>query len=151
MIDKINRKILSIIQKNARVSNSDIAKELNMAPSATLERIRKLEKKGIIKGYEARLDPQALDLGLLAFVFIKTDETLGDMKAGDFFAQIPEVLEVHQITGEDCYLIKLRASDTEKLGEMLMNKFGSYHSSISTRTTIVLNTVKESSLLPVEV
>lgn len=150
MIDDIDRQILTIIQSGARTNNAEIARAVGMAPSATLERLRKLEKRGVIESYEARLDPAAIGLGLLAFVFVRTDERMGDTSAGDALARIPEVQEVHHVAGEDCYLIKVRAASTETLGELLRVRLGAIPKVISTRSTIVLKTVKESGLLPLE-
>ena len=150
MIDDIDRQILTIIQSGARTNNAEIARAVGMAPSATLERLRKLEKRGVIEGYETRIDPAAIGLGLLAFVFVRTDERMNDTSAGDALARIPEVQEVHHVAGEDCYLIKVRAASTEALGELLRVRLGAIPKVISTRSTIVLKTVKESGLLPVE-
>ena len=72
MIDEIDRQILNILQQNARTSNAEIARQIDMAPSAVLERIRRLEAKGVIQGYEARINPEALGLGVLAFVFVRS-------------------------------------------------------------------------------
>jgi Lrp/AsnC family transcriptional regulator, leucine-responsive regulatory protein len=150
MIDGMDREILSIVRANARVSNVEIARKVGMAPSAVLERVRKLESKGVITGYEARLSPKALGLGLLAFVFVKADDRVGSDRAGEALAQIPEVLEVHHIAGEDCYLVKVRTADTESLGRLLREGFGAVSNIRSTRTTIVMNTIKESAQLPLE-
>lgn len=150
-IDKIDREILAFIRKNARVSNVDIARKIGMAPSAILERIRKLEGRGIIEGYETRLSPKALGLGLLAFVFVKAqNDRVGDSKTAQALGAIPEVLEVHHIAGEDCFLVKVRTTDTESLGRLLRQKFGKIATITSTRTTIVLNTHKETAHLPIE-
>jgi len=73
MIDGTDRTILMMLQENARVSNAEIARQVEMAPSAVLERIRKLEDRGVIKGYAAHLDPRALGQGLLAYVLVRTD------------------------------------------------------------------------------
>jgi len=113
MIDEIDRKILNIIQSNARASHNEIAKEVGMAASAIFERIRKLEKRGIIQGYETRLNPKALDLGLVAFIFIRAHEHVGTLETGKLLAHIPEVLEIHDVAGEDCYLVKVRVANTE--------------------------------------
>jgi Lrp/AsnC family leucine-responsive transcriptional regulator len=72
MIDEIDRQILSILQQNARTSNAEIARQVEMAPSAVLERIRRLEARGVIQGYEVRINPEALGLDILAFVFVRT-------------------------------------------------------------------------------
>lgn len=148
MIDERDRKILSILQENARVSNADIARELGMAQSATLERVRKLEERGVIRGYRAIIDPAALDLGLLAFVFVRSAEPAHETRCADLIALIPEVLEVHHIAGEDCYLAKVRVSDTEHLSRVLRDGFGRVDPTVTTRTTIVLRTVKEAARLP---
>lgn len=148
MIDDIDRKILSILQSDARISNAAIARWLEMAPSAILERIRKLETRGLIAGYEARLNPKPLDAGLLAFVFVRADERIGSDDAGRKLAEMPEVQEVHHVAGEDCYLVKVRIADTEALGELLRQRFSAIESIRSTRTTIVLATIKETAQIP---
>ncbi|MBF6590810.1 MAG: Lrp/AsnC family transcriptional regulator [Ktedonobacterales bacterium] len=148
MIDGIDVEILRIVQENARTSNAEIARQLGMAPSAILERTRKLEARGMLLGYEARLEPRALGLGLLAFVFVRVDEGLGSPTTGAELAAVAGVQEVHHIAGEDCYLVKVRAADTEALGRLLRERFGAIRSVRSTRTTIVLATLKETARLP---
>lgn len=148
MIDSKDREILTIIQDNGRVSNSDIARQLGMAPSAILERIRKLEARGVIQGYTARVDPRSLGLGLLAFVLVRSEDRIGEEETGAALAAIPEVLEVHHVAGEDCFLVKIRAPDPEALGVLLRERFKAIPTIRSTRTTVVLNTVKETSRLP---
>jgi Lrp/AsnC family leucine-responsive transcriptional regulator len=147
--DDIDRQIMAILQENARTSNAEIARRVGMAPSAVLERVRKLEERGIIEGYTARLSPRALERGLVAFVFVRADEPLGHEDAGRVLASLPEVQEVHHVAGEDCYLVKVRAADPESLGRLLRERFGSIGSVRSTRTTVVLETVKETCALPV--
>ncbi len=148
MIDGIDKKILKILQSNARTSNAEIARAVGLVPSATLERTRKLEKQGAILGYRARLNPRFTNLGLLAFVFVKTSENFSEQKTGESLGAIPEVQEVHHVAGEDCYLVKVRAASTEAMGRLLRDQFGAIPTVISTQTTIVLETVKESSQLP---
>ncbi|HZI63838.1 MAG TPA: Lrp/AsnC family transcriptional regulator [Thermoanaerobaculia bacterium] len=147
-IDGKDIDILSLVQSNARISNAQIARQVGMAPSAILERLRKLEARGVVRGYETRLDPHPLGLGLLAFVFVRSDERLNDGETAARLAEIPEAQEVHHVAGEDCYLVKVRAADPEALGRLLRERFGSIPSVRSTRTTIVLGTVKESGQLP---
>jgi Lrp/AsnC family leucine-responsive transcriptional regulator len=148
MIDNIDGKILSILQSDARTSNAEIARRLAMAPSAILERIRKLETRGLIEGYEARLNPKALDMGLLAFIYVRADERIGSREIGEELAVIPEVQEVHHIAGEDCYLLKVRVADTNALSELLRQRLGPIEAIRSTRTTIVLSTIKETAQIP---
>ncbi len=149
MLDDKDVEILSILQTDGRTSNAKIARQLGMAPSAILERLRKLESRGVIRGYQARVDPHWLGLGLLAFIFVRAEEGVWAQSTGAALAAIPEVLEVHHITGEDCYLVKVRAADPEHLGRLLRERIGAIPSVRSTRTTIVLGTEKEDSRLPV--
>src|SRR3954471_20246090 len=105
MFDDIDIKILTIMQQNAKTSNAEIARQIDMAPSGVLERIRKLEERGIIKGYVPQLNAKALGHGLLAFVFVKTDEMAGEHVTALKLSQFPEVQEVHHVAGEDCYVV----------------------------------------------
>ena len=143
MNDEIDEKILTILQQDARASNAEIARQLGMAPSAIFERIRKLEARGVIEGYETRLNPRALAAGLLAFVFVRDEASYGALETGAALAAIPEVQEVHNVAGEDCYLVKVRVADAESLSRLLRERFGAIPSIRSTRTTIVLDTLKE--------
>ena len=148
-VDPLDLRILEILQANARETQVDIARDVGLAPSAVLERIRKLEAKGLIRGYTALVDPRALALPLLAFVAVRTDETGLHDRVAQALAEAPEVLEVHHVAGDDCYLIKVRARDAEHLGVLLRTRFGRIPGVRSTRTTIVLETVKETSRLPI--
>ena len=148
-LDTLDLRIIEILQANAREAQVDIAKDVGLAPSAVLERIRKLEARGLIRGYTALVDPRFLALPLLAFVAVRTDETGLDDRAAHALAECPEVLEVHHVAGDDCYLIKVRARDAEHLGVLLRSRFGRIPGVRSTRTTIVLETVKETPRLPI--
>lgn len=148
-LDEVDRHILRALQANARTSNADIARELDMAPSAILERIRKLEQRGIIAGYEARLAPKALGLGLTAFVFARFSAAGGGAETDRALAAIPELSEIHHVAGEDCLLIKLRVRDTDDLSRVL-GEIKQLPELIQTRTTIVLSTAKESATLALQ-
>ena len=124
------------------MSNANIAREIKLAPSVTLSRVRKLEEQGIITGYEARLNHHALGLDMLAFVLIKV---AGDKDIESLLVDIPGVQEVHNVAGDDCYLIKIRTRNTESLSLLLKEKVRG--ESISTKTIIVLNTLKETAQL----
>lgn len=150
MIDERDARILSLLQADARRSNAEIARDLGMAPSAVFERIRKLERTGVIQGYSARLSPEALGAELLAFVFVQADERLGDESAADRLAELPEVQEVHHVAGEDCYLVKVRCASPTALGRLLRDRFGAIGNVKRTRSTIVLGTSKETLALSVE-
>lgn len=147
ILDSIDQRILTLLQENGRVSNAELARALDMAPSAVFERVRKLETRGYVASYEARLAPKKLDLGLLAFVFVRAEE-IGEVTVGSKLAELASVQEVHQVVGEDCYLVKLRARDTDDLARVLNREIKRIPGIVSTRTTIVLGTLKESSRLP---
>jgi Lrp/AsnC family transcriptional regulator, leucine-responsive regulatory protein len=153
MIDEKDARILELLQKDGRMTNVDIARAVELTPSATLERVRKLEERGFIKGYTATLDPQALGLGLVAFIFMRVDDINDLLGTADRTAQelsaLPSVLELHHLAGEDCFLVKVRARDTDDLYRILKEDFGPFKAIRSTRTTIVLKTVKETQRLPV--
>ncbi len=142
-LDKTDLHILRLMQDNARVSNADMARELGMAPSGVLERVKKLEQKGVIQQYTTRINPVALQQKMLAFIFMKANDGPGCNDTAKALAQIPEVQEVHHIAGDDCYLVKIRTYDSASLVSLMRNNFSQIPNLISTRTTIVLETVKE--------
>lgn len=148
-LDEVDLKILGELQTNASMANAELAKKLGMAPSAVLERVKKLEQKGVIEAYVARIRPEALNLKLLAFVFVKSSEGPGNVSVAKLLTKLPEVLELHHIAGEDCYLIKIRAEDPQSLIRLMREKFSKIPGILSTKTTIVLETLKETNYLPV--
>lgn len=148
MVDATDVRVLEMLQQNARVTNAEIARQLHMAPSAILQRIRRLEERGVIQGYSARVDPDSVARGLVAYVFLVTDEPLGEPRAARAVAELPEVLELHDIAGDDCYLAKVRVADTSALHRLLREKIATIPDVRSTRTVIVLKTFKESLELP---
>ena len=150
MIDDLDRRILSMLQTNARISNAEIARQVEMAPSAVLERVRKLEEKGVVREYVARLEPEALGLGLLAFIFVQTKTGTWQENTAEELAAMPQIEEVHHITGEDCFLVKVRVKDPKALGALLRDGIDEIKSVAGTRTTVVLESVKESSRICLE-
>ncbi|MEO6393783.1 MAG: Lrp/AsnC family transcriptional regulator [Pyrinomonadaceae bacterium] len=144
-----DRKILEMLQENGRLTNVDLAKAVELTPSATLERVRKLEEKGFITGYTARVDPMKVGLGLAAFIFVRIDDREDEIRVSAELASQPFVLELHHLAGEDCFLVKVRAHDTNDLYRILKEEFGRYKAISSTRTTIVLHTDKETTRLPI--
>lgn len=142
-LDEIDLKILTLLQPNSYLSNVELAKKLGMAPSAVLERVKKLENRGVIEGYPTRIKPEAINLKLLAFIFIKSSEGPGNAAVAKQLAKIPEVLELHHIAGEDCYLLKVRAQDPQSLIKLMRDNFSKIPNILSTKTTVVLETLKE--------
>jgi Lrp/AsnC family leucine-responsive transcriptional regulator len=148
MINETDKRILQIIQEDARITNADIARQVGLAPSAVLERVRKLEERGVIKGYATEICPKEVGVGLTVFVFVRTSENDSGVEAA--LVALPEVLEAHEVAGEDCLLLKIRTSDTEELGRLLREKIKPIPNVLSTRTTVVLHTFKETTALPLD-
>src|SRR4029079_627608 len=151
MIDDTDALILDLLQENARISQADVAGVVGLAPSPVLERIRKLEARGVIRGYTALVDPRALNRSMLAYVAVRSEQAPGDDSVAQALAQGAEVLELHHVAGDDCYLMKVRARDAEHIGQLLRHRFGRIPGVRSTRTTIVLETVKETPRLSLRV
>ena len=143
LLDEVDLKILRLMQANARISNADLARELEMAPSAVLERVKKLEQKKVILQYNASINPLAVNQKLLAFIFIKVKDMGSDAKIAATMAKIPEVQEIHHVAGEDCFLVKVRTEDSASLMELMRKSLKNIPDVLSTKTTIVLETVKE--------
>ncbi|PZP49096.1 MAG: Lrp/AsnC family transcriptional regulator [Pseudopedobacter saltans] len=143
-LDQVDFQILRILQENARMSNADLARELGMAPSGVLERVRKLEQKGAIEGYEVKINPAYIGQNLLAFISVKTSDIFGSDATGKALAKIPEIQEVHNITGEFCFLVKARVADSAALMDLMRNHMAKIKTIASTETIMVLETVKDS-------
>jgi Lrp/AsnC family leucine-responsive transcriptional regulator len=149
MIDDVDRAILDALQQNARTSNAEMARRIGMAPSAIFQRVRKLEENGLIQGYTARINAKALGFGLVAFIMVQTRDNATSVDTAGLIAELPEVLEVHRVVGEDCFIVKVRVRDTDHLAELLEHRLQPIRSIASTRTTIVVKTVKDRDDLPV--
>jgi len=148
MINEIDRKILNIIQQDARIANAEIARQVGLAPSAVLERVKKLEERGVIRGYAAEIDPAQVDFGLTAFVAVRINECCSE--TDKYLMEIPEVLEVHDVAGEYSYFLKVRVKNTEELSILLRQKLTNVPNVAATKTTVVLQTIKETTALPLE-
>jgi Lrp/AsnC family leucine-responsive transcriptional regulator len=144
VLDSVDLEILDQMQSNARISNADLARKLNLAPSAVLERVKKLEQKNVISQYTAQINPIALDQKLLAFIFIRSSEGFTCCSdTAQALANVPEIQEVHHIAGEDCFLVKVRTADAASLMALMRNSLQKIPNIASTKTIIVLETVKE--------
>jgi len=149
-IDEISLQILKILQERARIPNVDVARQVGLAPSAVLERIRKLESQGFIDGYEVRLNPERFFRSLVAFIVVSIQKLADEKRIGRQLAEIPGVQEVHYITGEDSFLIKVRVADNLELGRFIRDKIASVKGIRTTRTSVVLSTYKETAKIPID-
>lgn len=142
MLDSISLEILKILQEKARIPNVEVSRRIGLAPSAVLERIRKMENQGIIDGYEVKLNPEQFNRTLVAFVHIKV-KTVFDEKIEEQLSKIAEIQEIHFVSGSDCYLVKIRTTDNGSLCNLLQQHVSTIDGVISTSTETVLTTIKE--------
>ena len=150
MLDDVSVHILKILQEKARVPNSEVARQVGMAPSGVLERVRKLEKQGIIDGYEVRLNPERFGRSLVGFVLVTPAAGSDESVLGRALAAIPDVQEVHYVAGEDAFLVKLRTADAAMLERVRREKIAALSKVARTRTLIALSTFKETSRIPLD-
>ena len=149
MIDDTGYEILRILQRKARIPNVEVARQVNMAPSAVLERIRKLESQGYIDGYEVRLNPRRFNRALVAFVFVETRGAAFRPTVAEALSRIAAIQEIHFIAGPDRFLIKLRVADPEALNRLLQEEIGAIEGIAQTCTHVVLSTLKETAMIPI--
>ena len=143
-MDKIDQKILKILQKKARIPNVDVARKIKMAPSAVLGRIKKLEDRGIIDGYEVRLNPDHFNQSMVAFIQITLKDITIIQGTCKIITDIKQVQEVHHLAGQDCIMIKLRAAGPRELEKILRREINTIENILNTKTLIALATYKES-------
>ncbi|MBU1345009.1 MAG: Lrp/AsnC family transcriptional regulator [Proteobacteria bacterium] len=143
-MDNTDLQILQILQKKARVPNVEVARNIGMAPSAVLERIKKLETQGVIEGYEVRLNPGMFNCSMIAFIHIKVTTLDRLIEIAGLLSKIEQIQEVHYLAGKDCLLVKLRVSDNTELETILRTKIAALDGVKDTQTFIALSTYKES-------
>jgi Lrp/AsnC family transcriptional regulator, leucine-responsive regulatory protein len=145
MIDHIDLKILSILQNSGRSRLADIADEVELSAPAVLERVKKLEVNGVIKGYQALLDGKKVGKDITAFIGV----SIGNQRDIDKFAtqmlRNPDVLECHHITGDESFILKVKSANTTSL-EKLLGEIRSVEGVTRTVTRVVLSTAKESQM-----
>ena len=147
MIDQIDHQIISLLQEDARLSNAAIAEKVGLTTSTVHERVKKLERKGIIKGYVAVVDAETLGKPIMAFIRLTVGSASIDyLESKDSVLNIcqdePDVLECHTVAGEDCYILKVRAASPGDL-EKLIERIRCNAQVSRTTTSIVLSTLKE--------
>lgn len=142
MLDKVDQKILQELAANARITGAEIARKIHLSLPAVTERMRKLDKSGIIDRYTIRYKRELLGLKLLAFVRVWLEHARAS-EAKDAIVQLPEVLECHHIAGDYDLLLKVLVYDTAELETLLGSKIKGQPGVTRTATTIVLSSYKE--------
>ncbi|HMN80287.1 MAG TPA: AsnC family transcriptional regulator [Burkholderiaceae bacterium] len=151
-LDRIDRKILGILQRNGRISVTELSEQVGLSPTPCAERIRRMEREGTITGYHARVDPAALGLKLLVFVEIKLSA-----KSGDVFDRVkrelqfvPQVMECHLVSGDFDYLIKARIREMSEYRQLLGDVLKKLPGAAESRSYVVMEEIRESLELPVD-
>lgn len=144
-LDRIDHQILDILQKEGRIAISELAARVNLSTTPCSERVKRLEREGIILGYHAKLNPKMVDRNLLVFLEIKLSA-----KSGDVFDQVarnlnalPEVLECHLISGDFDYLVKARLKEMSAYRRLLGDLLKQLPASASSHSYVVMEEVKE--------
>jgi Lrp/AsnC family transcriptional regulator, leucine-responsive regulatory protein len=151
-LDRIDRHILAVLQADGRISNVDLATKVGLSPTPCLERTRRLERDGFIDGYVALLNPERMEMGLLAFVEVSLDRPTAEVF--DKFAQAaladPNIVECHMVAGGFDYLMKVRVADMDAYRQFLGHGIARLPGVRETRTYVVIEQVKSITLLPTE-
>ncbi|MFK7951712.1 MAG: Lrp/AsnC family transcriptional regulator [Ekhidna sp.] len=150
-LDKIDRKILDILQSNAKITNAQLSKDIGLSPAPTLERVKKLETSGIIKSYHAKLDTDKIGLGVHTFVQVSLkghNKKNIDLFIGEI-NNIPEIIECHHITGSGDFILKVISSDIQTYQQLMLEKVSEIEVVDGLQSMIILSTFKDSKVLPV--
>lgn len=149
--DRIDRMILDILQRDGRIAISELAARVNLSTTPCSERVKRLERDGIIMGYYARLNPEKLERNLLVFLEIKLSAKSGDVfeQVARDLSEIPEVLECHLISGDFDYLVKARLKEMSTYRRLLGDLLKKLPSSASSHSYVVMEEVKETLYLDV--
>lgn len=148
-LDEIDCKVVAHLMRQGRITWSELASVLELSAPAAADRVRRLEERRVIQGYVAQIDPEAVGCELMAFIAI----SLGQAQYRAGFLQkveeLPEIQECHHVTGDDDYWLKVRCRNTKDLERLVSQELKALAGVIKTRTTIVLSTAKETSILPI--
>lgn len=151
-MDRTDRKILGALQEKGRISNVELARMNDMAPSSMLERVRRLEDRGIIKGYRAELDPKQLGYHVAAMVMLNLDRHqatgIEDFEAS--IREVPEVKACYHLAGRYDYILHVVVRDIDHLGQLVKHTLGAIRGLEKQETFLLLSTVKEDSGLSLE-
>ena len=149
-LDKTDRRILECLQADGRISNVQLARKVNLTPTPCIERVKRLEKQGYIRGYTAILNPELVNAGLLVFVEIDLSHNSPDAfrRFREEARRLPEIMDCHLVSGNFDYLIKARVSDMKAYRELLGEKILSLPDVKGSRSYVVREEVKETLNLP---
>ncbi|MBL4855235.1 MAG: Lrp/AsnC ligand binding domain-containing protein [Robiginitomaculum sp.] len=143
-LDKIDRKILHVLQKNGRMFNVDLSKQVNLSPTPCLDRVRRLERDGYIEGYHAKLNAEKMKVSFLTFMTVSLDQTNEGVFEGFKTAieNIDEIVECHMVGGGFDYLIKIRTESMAAYRQLMGERFSEIPGIASTNSYFVMEEIK---------
>ena len=149
-IDRFDRKILALLQQDARLTNNDLSERVNLSPSQCSRRRQRLEEEGLIRGYRAVLDRDRLGFSLVSVISVTlaTHNRDNARRFADLLARLPQVQEAHALTGEMDYFLKLVTPDLKSLAAFVNDVLLPHDSVQHVKSAIVLETLKETGSLP---
>ena len=147
-LDDRDRRILSLVQRDAKLSQAEIARRVGLSTAAVNERLRKLETAGFLRRYVAVVDPRAVGISVTAFVEVFIEHPRYESAFIEQVLGLDEVQECHHITGEFSLLLKIRVRDMETLQQLLIHRLNALEGVRQTRTIVALSTSKEESYVP---
>jgi Lrp/AsnC family leucine-responsive transcriptional regulator len=148
-VDRVDAEILEALQRDGRCTQLEIASRVRLSQPAVAERIKKLEDRGVITGYLARVDPVKLGKDVTAFVGVAISHPKYFESFERRVGELEEVLEAHRVAGKESYLLKVRTTNTRTLDHLLVRVIRTIPGVTRTETTVVLSSVKEDSFVPV--
>ena len=148
-LDRIDRKILDLLQRQGRISMTELAERIGLSASPCAERVKRMERDGVISGYHARVSPEALGKTLLVFVEIKLSAKSGDVfdKVKQELLHMPEVLECHLVSGSFDYLVKARLSGMSEYRHLLGDILKKLPVAAESHSYVVMEEIKETLML----
>ncbi len=147
-IDDLDRRLVTLVQADSSLSYAELGRHVGLSVSAVNERVRKLERAGIIRGYSALVDPKVVGLDLCAFVRVTLAQAGDEATFCERVQARDEVMECHHVAGDDGYLLKVRTTDTSALERLIAELLQDLPGAVRTQTGIVFSTVKETGALP---
>ncbi|AHC47065.1 winged helix-turn-helix transcriptional regulator [Achromobacter xylosoxidans] len=151
-LDRIDLKILDILQREGRISVTELAERVSLSATPCSDRIKRMEREGVISGYHARVNPAALGKNLLVFLEIKLSAKSGDVfdKVKKELLYVPEVMECHLVSGDFDYLVKARLTEMNEYRRLLGEILKRLPASAESRSYVVMEEIKETLFLPVD-
>ncbi len=150
-LDSKDRRILELVQRDAKAAQAEIASQVGLSTAAVNERLRKLENAGFIRRWSAIVDPRAVGATVAAFVEVFIEQPRYEAAFIERVLALDEVQECHHITGEFSLLLKVRVRDMDALRDLLLHQLNGMDGVRQTRTIMVLSTAKEESFVPTAV